>query len=123
MGRTINRVELLGRVGNDPEPRQTQNGTSVVELRLATDRHSQNGERQNDWHTVICWGKTAEAVASYVRKGGRVYVSGRLQERRWETQDGQSRSRAEVHAQEVIFLDGRHSNGASRASEEDAQPF
>ena len=121
MSRTINRVELLGRVGSEPELRRTQNGTAVVQLRLATDRRSQNGESQTDWHTVVCWAKQAEAVAQYVQKGERVYVAGRLNQRSWEADDGQRRSRTEVHAQEVIFLDSRN-GGGGRDSEGD-QPF
>ena len=90
MSRTINRVELLGRVGADPELRRTQNGTAVVQLRLATDRRNGEGETQTDWHTVVCWAKQAEAVAEYVRTGERVYVSGRLQQQSWETDAGRA---------------------------------
>ena len=107
MARTINRVELLGRVGADPELHKTQNGTAVVQLRLATDRRSQSNESQTDWHTVVVWAKTAEAVAQYVRKGDRVHVTGRLQQHSWQTDAGERRSRVEVHANEVIFLDSR----------------
>ncbi len=113
MSRTINRVELLGRVGADPELRQTQNGTAVVQLRLATDRRSrdESAETQTDWHTVVCWDKQAEAVAQYVRKGERVYVAGRLNQHSWETDSGERRSRTEVHAHEVIFLGASNGNG------------
>ena len=107
MARTINHVALLGRVGADPELRQTNGGTAVVELRLATDRRSQSNESQTDWHSVVIWSKTAEAVAKYVQKGDRVYVSGRLQQHSWDTDSGERRSRVEVHANEVIFLDSR----------------
>ena len=70
MARTINQVTLLGRVGADPELRQTKNGAAVVQLRLATDRYSKanDGKSETDWHTVVCWAKTAEAVARYVGK-------------------------------------------------------
>jgi len=105
MGHTINQVSLLGRVGQAPELRQTQSGTAVLQLRLATDRRQRTGEAASDWHTVICWGETAEAVARYVRAGQRVYVSGRLQTRSWQSEDGQRRSRTEIQAREVIFLD------------------
>ncbi len=121
MSRTINRVELLGRVGTDPELRRTQNGMAVVQLRLATDRRNGNGDSQTDWHTVVCWDKQAEAVAQYVEKGERVYVAGRLNHHSWETDQGERRSRTEVHAQEVIFLGSSNSNGG-RDSEGD-QPF
>ena len=123
MSRTINRVELLGRVGSEPELRRTQNGTAVVQLRLATDRRSrdESSESQTDWHTVVCWDKQAEAVAQYVQKGERVYVAGRLNQRSWEADDGQRRSRTEVHAHEVVFLDS--SSGRDSANGTEGSPF
>ncbi len=129
MSRTINRVELLGRVGADPELRKTQNGTAVVQLRLATDRRNGNGDSQTDWHTVVCWDKQAEAVAQYVQKGERVYIAGRLNHQTWETDSGERRSRTEVHAHEVIFLGssngngGRSTNGQSQTQADGDQPF
>ncbi len=108
MARTINQVTLLGRVGAAPELRSTKNGTAVVQLRLATDRYSKNGgQPETDWYTVVCWGKTAEAVDRHVAKGDRVHVSGRLQQHSWQTESGERRSKVEVHADEVIFLDSR----------------
>ena len=109
-------VTLLGRVGADPELRSTKNGTAVVELRLATDRYSKGSDKpETDWHTVIVWAKTAEAVAQYVHKGDRVYVSGSLRQRSWQTDAGERRSKVEVHANEVIFLDSR----GDRSSDKD----
>ena len=109
MARTINHVTLLGRIGADPELRSTKSGTAVVQLRLATDRYSKSADAQSetDWHSVVVWGKTAEALARYVRKGDRVHVTGRLQQHSWQTDSGERRSRTEVHASEVIFLDSR----------------
>ena len=108
MARTINHVTLLGRVGADPELRSTKSGTAVVQLRLATDRYSKSNETtETDWHSVVVWGKTAEAVARYVAKGHRVHVTGRLQQHSWQTDSGELRSQTEVHASEVIFLDSR----------------
>ena len=121
MSRTINKVELLGRVGTDPEMQYTPNGTAFTKLRLATDRRRQDGETTADWHNIVVWDKTAEAVNQYVGKGQRVYVAGRLVQNTWQTDDGQPRSRAEVHASEVVFLDGGNGNGAGQA--EDASPF
>ena len=69
MSRTINRVELLGRVGAEPEMRYTQGDTAVTQLRLATDRRRQNEETTADWHAIVCWGKLAEAVHEYVEQG------------------------------------------------------
>ena len=120
MPKTINRVELLGRVGIDPEMRYSQAGTAITRVRLATDRHRQNGETETDWHDVTCWGKLAEAVNEYVGKGDRLYVTGRLAQNSYETEDGQKRHRTEIHAQEVVFLDSR--NGSSNGNETDAGP-
>ena len=120
MSRTINRVELLGRVGSDPELRRTQNGMAVVQLRLATDRRSrdESSENQTDWHTVVCWDKQAEAVAQYVQKGERVYVAGRLNHQSWETDSGERRSRTEVHASEVIFLGAPNGQRSENGTED-----
>ncbi len=117
MSRTINRVELLGRVGADPDLKYSQNGTAVCQLRLATDRRRQNGETEADWHSVVCFGKLAEAVGEYVQKGNRLYVSGSLAQNSYETEDGQRRYRTEIHAQEVVFLDSNgNGNGGSNGS-------
>ena len=122
MARTINKVELLGRVGIEPEMQYTPGGTAVTKLRLATDRYRKDGEDATDWHNIVCWAKTAEAVNEYVAKGDRVYVSGRLVQNSWDGDDGQRRHRTEVHASEVVFLDSRNGNGDS-AQAHDASPF
>ena len=119
MARTINKVELLGRVGTDPEMTYTPGGTAVTKLRLATDRYRRDAEDETDWHNIVVWNGTAEAVNQYVGKGQRIYVAGRLVQNSWETEDGQRRHRTEVHASEVVFLDG-NGNGAQAP---DASPF
>ena len=111
MAKTINRVELLGRVGNDPEMRYTASGVAVTQLRLATDRVRKGGETETDWHGIVVWDKLAEAVAEYVQKGQRLYVAGRLAQNSWESDDGQRRYRTEIHAQEVVFLDSARNSG------------
>ena len=122
MSRTINKVELLGRVGTDPEMRYSQGGTAIAQLRLATDRRHQDGETTADWHTVVAWGKQAEAVNQYVAKGDRLYVAGRLAQNAWEGEDGQRHHRTEVHASEVVFLDSRNGSRQEPAEGDDA-PF
>ena len=124
MARTINKVELLGRVGTEPEMTYTPSGTAITKLRLATDRRRQDGQVEADWHDVVCWSKTAEAVNTYISKGQRIYVAGRLVQNSWQNEDGQNRHRTEVHASEVVFLDsnGGNGNGASDDGEEDS-PF
>ena len=120
MSRTINKVELLGRVGTDPEMTYTPNGTAVTKLRLATDRYRKDADPETDWHNIVVWSATAEAVNQYVGKGQRIYVAGRLVQNTWQNDEGDHRSRTEVHASEVVFLDG-NGNGAGQA--EDASPF
>ncbi|MXZ91014.1 MAG: single-stranded DNA-binding protein [Chloroflexi bacterium] len=130
MAKTINKVELLGRVGNDPEMRYTGSGIAVTQLRLATDRGRRDGEDATDWHTVVVWDKLGEAVAEYVEKGQRLYVAGRLVHSSWEGDDGQRRYRTEVHAQDVVFLDssrngsgnGGYANAGANTQDDDL-PF
>ena len=123
MARTINKVELLGRVGTEPEMKYTPGGTAITTLRLATDRRRQDGETTADWHNIVVWGKSAEAVNNYVVKGNRIYVAGRLVQNAWQNGDGERRSRTEVHASEVVFLDSNHNgNGVSDDGGEDS-PF
>ena len=113
MAKTINKVELLGRVGADPEMKYTASGIAVTQLRLATDRVRKGGESETDWHSIVVWDKLAEACANYVEKGQRIYVSGRLAQNSWTGDDGQRRYRTEIHAQEVVFLDSaRNGNGS-----------
>ena len=124
MAGTINKVELLGRVGTDPEMSYTPGGTAVTKLRLATDRYRKDAEDETDWHNLVVWGATAEAVNQYVGKGQRVYVAGRLVQNSWNSDDGQRRHRTEVHASEVVFLDGGNGNGnGGYGPEDDASPF
>ena len=124
MARTINRVELLGRVGVEPEMKYTQSGTAVTKMRLATDRRRQNGDSETDWHNITCWGKVAEVVNEHVGKGDRVFVTGRLSYSSFEGSDGQRRFRTEIHANEVIFLDSRNGNGAEvEQAESEDSPF
>ena len=111
MAKSINKVELLGRVGADPEMKYTASGIAVTQLRLGTDRVRKGGESETDWHSIVVWDKLAEACANYVEKGQRLYVAGRLTQNSWTGDDGQRRYRTEIHAQEVVFLDSAR-NGA-----------
>ena len=128
MSKTINKVELLGHVGTEPEMRYAPSGTAVTTFRMATDRRRQNAETETDWHNVVCWAKQAEAVNTYVGKGDRIYVAGSLAQNSYEDKDGQRRYRTEVHASEVVFLDSRNGergadeNGHAGAEAVEAQP-
>lgn len=110
MARSVNQVIIMGNLTRDPELRQTPSGQSVVSFSLALNRSykDQSGEWQEatDYIDVSAWGPLAERVAQYMTKGRRALVQGRLQSRSWE-QDGQKRSKVDVLASDVTFLDGR----------------
>lgn len=119
MARSVNQVILLGNLTRDPELRQTPNGQSVVSFSLALNRayKDQSGEWQEatDYIDVVAWGPLAERVAQYLHKGRRALVQGRLQSRSWE-QEGQKRSKVEVLANDVTFVDGRGEGGGDSGS-------
>ena len=106
---SLNKVMLIGNVGTDPEMRFTPNGSPVTSFRIATNRvyTTSDGERkqETEWFTVVAWRKLAESCNQFLTKGQRVYVEGSLRTRTWEGQDGQKRSRVEVMANRVLFLD------------------
>src|SRR5580704_7799600 len=110
MARSLNQVTLMGNLTRDPELRQTPTGQNVTSFSLALNRSykDQSGEWQEatDYVDIVCWGPLAERVSQYLSKGRRCLVQGRLQSRNWE-QDGQKRSKVEVLANDVTFLDGR----------------
>lgn len=110
MARSVNQVILMGNLTRDPEVRQTPSGQSVCSFSLALNRayKAQNGEWQEatDYIDVVAWGPLGERVGQYLSKGRRALVQGRLQSRSWE-QDGQKRSKVEVQASDVTFLDSR----------------
>ncbi|OYD24557.1 single-stranded DNA-binding protein [Oceanimonas baumannii] len=99
--RGINKVILIGHLGQDPEVRYMPNGNAVANITLATSetwRDKQNGEQRErtEWHRVVFFGKLAEIAGEYLRKGSQVYVEGRLQTRKWQDQGGQDRYTTEV---------------------------
>jgi single-strand DNA-binding protein len=125
MARSVNQVILMGNLTRDPELRQTPSGQSVCSFSLALNRayKDQSGEWQEatDYIDVVCWGPLAERVSQYMSKGRRCLVQGRLQSRSWE-QEGQKRSKVEVLANDVTFLDGRGGGEAGEGSSDNAAP-
>ncbi len=126
MARSVNQVTLLGNLTRDPELRTTPNGQNVVSFSLALNRSykDQSGEWQEatDYVDVVAWAALAERVAQYLSRGSRCLVQGRLQSRNWE-QEGQKRSKVEVLASDVTFLDNRagNQNGANEESDNDSE--
>ena len=124
MARSLNQVTLMGNLTRDPELRQTPTGQNVTSFSLALNRSYKDasGEWQEatDYIDIVCWGPLAERVAQYLSKGRRCLVQGRLQSRSWE-QDGNKRSKVEVLANDVTFLDSRGAGGDD-SSEAQAAP-
>ncbi|MDM7482772.1 MAG: single-stranded DNA-binding protein [Halomonas sp.] len=112
MARGINKVILIGNLGQDPEVRFTPSGTAVANLNLATsdtwmDRQSGQRQERTEWHRVVLFNKTAEIAQQYLKKGSKVYIEGRLQTRKWQDQNGQERYSTEIVANDMQMLDGR----------------
>lgn len=105
----VNKVILIGNLGQDPEePRKTQGGLSVLDISIATRRRTKNDET-TDWHTVTCWNKTAELVHKYLKKGRQVYIEGRLQYDTWTDEStGKNRKKAKIVADSVQFLGNKN---------------
>ena len=106
----FNKVILLGNLTKDPEIRYTPNGTAVANFSLAVNRRFKQGGDIKDevcYVDIVVFGKQAESCSQYINKGDSVLIDGRLQQRRWETEDGQKRSRMEVVAQSVQFMPKR----------------
>jgi single-strand DNA-binding protein len=109
MARGVNKVILIGNLGQEPELRYTGSGTAVCNMRLATNESYTNrdGEevQKTEWHNVVAWGRLGEICNEYLDKGSQVYFEGSLQTRSWEDRDGNTRYTTEVKAQEMMFLD------------------
>jgi single-strand DNA-binding protein len=116
----LNKTLLIGNVGADPVLRHTTSGRPVANFNIATtERWSDtngNPVERTQWHRIVCWGKLADTVHEYLKKGRQVYVEGRLQTRQWEDRDGVTRVTPEIVAQLVRFL------GAKPAAETEAPP-
>lgn len=115
----INKVILVGNVGQDPDIRSTASGTRVANLRLATNERRRDRDGQwtdhTEWHTVVVWGRMVDVVEQYVQKGRQLYIEGVLRTRSWEQQDGQKRSATEIHVRELKLLGGGRSGASSSA--------
>jgi len=111
MSRTLNKVMLIGNVGKDPELKYTPGGTPVISFRMATSESWKDRDRksqeQTDWHSVVAWRGLAEIIHQLVRKGSRIYIEGRLQNRSFDDKDGVKRQVVEVLAENMIILDGK----------------
>jgi len=112
---SLNKVQIIGNLGSDPEMRFTANGQAVANFNVACNRRytTRDGEQREDteWVRVVCWARTAEIASQYLSKGHQVYVEGRLQTRQWEDREGNTRYTTEVVAQNLLMLGGRGGRG------------
>ena len=109
--RGINKVIIVGTLGQDPELKQTSNGTAVCQLSLATNEKwkDKSGEQQEktEWHRVVLWQRLAEIAGEYLHKGSQVYIEGKLQTRKWQDKEGNDRWSTEIIASELQLLGGK----------------
>lgn len=111
----VNMVVVLGRLGDDPQVRHTQDGTAVANITLAVNErwNDKRGEKQEkvEWIKVVLWGKLAEVAENYLKKGDPAFVRGKLQTRSWEGKDGKKNYVTEVRADELQLLGGKADAG------------
>ncbi|HEX4881369.1 MAG TPA: single-stranded DNA-binding protein [Porticoccaceae bacterium] len=112
MARGVNKVILIGNLGNDPETRYLPSGGAVTNITLATsenwrDKQTNEQKERTEWHRVVFFNKLAEIAGEYLKKGSKVYVEGSLRTRKWQGQDGQDRYTTEIVASEMQMLDSR----------------
>ena len=123
MSRTLNRVQLIGRLGADPQMRYTSSGVAVTSFSVATNRQWQGKDgtqqEETDWHTVVAWDKLAQICSEHLTKGRLVYIEGRLQNRQYE-HEGQTRYKTEIVASDMLILDSRGTTAGDSAQDEDA---
>jgi single-strand DNA-binding protein len=121
MAKDLNKVQMTGHLGADPEMRYTTQGSAVTTFRVASNRswkdRDGNPHEDTEWFRIVAWDKLGEICNQYLTKGTRVYVEGRLQTRKWTDKDGQERYTSEVIAQDMIILSARGERGPVPDSE------
>ncbi len=137
MSRSLNRVTLIGNLGNDPEVRATLSGGKVANFSLATSRQWKDtaGEKQEktEWHRVVAWNNKgftlADVVEQYAKKGDKIYVEGVIEYRTWADKEGQTKYTTEINAREIILLGGNNTPSAptgpvsTTGKSKNVQPF
>ena len=127
MARGVNKAIIVGNLGNDPDMRYTAGGAAVANISVATAeswRDKESGEQQErtEWHRVVAFGRLAEIIGEYLRKGSQVYIEGRIQTRKWQDKDGQDRWSTEIVANELQMLGGKGGGSANYDSAPQTQP-
>ncbi|RBP48622.1 single-stranded DNA-binding protein [Arenicella xantha] len=115
MARGINKVIIVGNLGNDPEVRYGNNGAAIANLSVATseswkDKNTGEQVEKTEWHRIVMFNRLGEIAGEYLRKGSKIYIEGKLQTRKWQDQSGQDRYTTEIVASEMQMLDSRGDN-------------
>lgn len=113
----VNRVIIIGHLGNDPEIRTMPNGEQVANITVATseswtDKNTGERKEQVEWHRIVLYRRLAEIAAQYLRKGSQVYIEGRLKTRKWQDNNGQDRYSTEIQCDNLQMLGGRNQDAA-----------
>jgi len=124
--RSLNKVQLIGNLGQDPEVKHMASGDAVANFTLATsdtwkDKNTGEKQERTEWHRCVAWRKLGEIIGQYAKKGQKLYVSGKLETRKWE-QDGQTRYATEIQVQDVILLSAKGEGGGGSASQAPRSP-
>jgi single-strand DNA-binding protein len=112
MGRGVNKVILIGNLGNDPETRYSESGSAITNISLATDESYKDKKTQQtvpktEWHRVVTFDRLAEIASEYLKKGSKVYIEGRLQTRKWQDSEGNDKYTTEIVANNLQMLDSK----------------
>jgi single-strand DNA-binding protein len=115
MSRSLNRAQIIGNLGTDPELKALASGMAVCRLSVATseswnDKTTGEAREETEWHRVTLWGKLAEIATQYLHKGDKVFIEGKIRTRKWQDQSGQDRYSTEIHADNLLMLGGRPAN-------------
>ncbi|KAB1065565.1 single-stranded DNA-binding protein [Salibacter halophilus] len=109
MNGMVNKVQLIGNLGADPEIKEFEKDRKMARMSIATNEHYRNGNNEKvtntTWHNVVAWGSLANIAEKYIKKGSEVVIEGKLNNRSWEDKDGNKRYATEVVANEVLLLD------------------
>jgi single-strand DNA-binding protein len=127
MARGVNKVILVGQLGQDPETKFTASGSAITNISVATSeswKDKQTGQQQEktEWHRVVFFNRLAEIAGEYLRKGAKVYVEGSLRTRKWQDQSGQDRYTTEIVGAEMQMLDSRNESGGTATNQGGYQP-
>jgi single-strand DNA-binding protein len=122
---TLNKVMIIGNVGQEPTVRYTADGAAIANVSLATtsawkDKNTGEKKEETEWHRVVFYGKLAEIVGQYVKKGGAIYVEGRLKTRKWTDKDGVEKITTEITAEQMQLLGGRDSTTGRDSGQQNA---